>query len=41
MKMFNGKLVVTIKAGDKKGAIRLVVKDKARGLTKTVTIKVA
>ncbi len=40
MKLFNGKLVVTVKAGDKKGAIRVVVKDKKRRLSKTVTIKV-
>ncbi len=40
MKLFNGKLVVTVKAGDKKGSIRVVVKDKKKRLSKAVTIKV-
>ena len=40
MKLFNGKLVVTVKAGDKKGSIRVLVKDKKRKMTKVATIKV-
>lgn len=40
MKLFNGKLVVTVKAGEKKGAIRVVVRDKKKRLSKAVTIKV-
>lgn len=40
MKLFNGKLVVTVKAGDKRGIIRLVVRDKAKGLKKEMNIKV-
>jgi hypothetical protein len=40
MKLFNGKLVVTVKAGAKKGSIRLVVRDKAKGLKKEMSIKV-
>lgn len=40
MKLFNGKLVITVKAGDKNGAIRVVVKDKKKRLTKAVTIRV-
>ncbi len=40
MKLFNGKLVVTVKAADKKGDIHIVVKDKRRGLSKALTIKV-
>lgn len=40
MKLFNGKLVVTVKAGDRKGAIRVVVRDKKKKLSKAVTIKV-
>lgn len=40
MKLFNGKLVVTVKAGEKKGAIHLVVRDKKRGLKKSVSIRV-
>lgn len=40
MKLFNGKLVVTVKAGDRKGTIRVVVRDKKKKLSKAVTIKV-
>lgn len=40
MKLFSGKLVVTVKAGDKKGVIRLVVRDKAKGLKKGLSLKV-
>lgn len=40
MQLFNGKLVVTVKAGDRKGDIHIVVKDKRRGLSKALTIKV-
>lgn len=40
MKLFSGKLVVTVKAGDKKGNIRVVVRDKQKRLSKTVTIRV-
>lgn len=40
MKLFNGKLVVTVKAGDRKGTIRVVVRDKKKTLSKAVTIKV-
>ncbi len=40
MKLFNGKLVVTVKAGDKKGFIRVLVKDKKKRLAKVLTIKV-
>lgn len=40
MKLFNGKLVVTVKAGDRKGTIRVVVRDKKKKLNKAVTIKV-
>ena len=40
MKLFSGKLVVTVKAGDKKGVIRLVVRDKAKGLKKELSLKV-
>ncbi len=40
MKLFNGKLVVTVKAGAKQGTIRLVVRDKAKGLKKEIAIRV-
>lgn len=40
MKLFNGKLVVTVKAGDRKGTIRVVLRDKKKKLSKAVTIKV-
>lgn len=40
MKLFNGKLVVTVKAGDRKGTIRVVVRDKKKKLSKAVTVKV-
>lgn len=40
MKLFNGKLVVTVKAGARKGSIRLTVRDKAKGLKKEMSIKV-
>lgn len=40
MKLFSGKLVVTVKAGTKKGTIQLVVSDKAKGLKKKMSIKV-
>lgn len=40
MKLFNGKLVITVKAGDRKGTIRVVVRDKKKKLSKAVTIKV-
>ncbi|MGN1254011.1 MAG: DUF4982 domain-containing protein [Prevotella sp.] len=40
MKLFSGKLVVTVKAGDKKGTIRVVVRDKAKGLKKEIAIRV-
>lgn len=40
MKLFSGKLVVTVKAGAKKGNIQLVVTDKAKGLKKKMSIKV-
>lgn len=40
MKLFNGKLVVTVKAGDRKGTIRVVVRDKKKKLSKALTIKV-
>lgn len=40
MKLFSGKLVVTVKSGNKKGNMKVKVMDKARGLSKTVNIKV-
>ena len=40
MKLFSGKLVVTVKAGDKKGTIRVVVRDKEKGLKKEMSIRV-
>ena len=40
VKLFSGKLVVTVKAGTKKGTIQLVVSDKAKGLKKKMSIKV-
>ncbi|HCC87646.1 MAG TPA: beta-galactosidase [Prevotella sp.] len=40
MKLFNGKLVITVKAGEKKGTIRIIVRDKDNGLKKTMAIKV-
>lgn len=40
MKLFSGKLVVTVKAGDKKGKINVKVFDKAKHLSKSMSIKV-
>lgn len=41
MKLFNGKLVITIKAGDKAGNIKVKVSDKKAGLSKTMSIGVS
>lgn len=39
MKLFSGKLVITVKAGDKKGNIKIAVTDKQKGLSKTIILK--
>ena len=40
MRLFNGRLVVTVKAGENAGVIRLIVRDKAKGLKKVYVIEV-
>lgn len=40
MKLFSGKLVITVKAGDKKGTLKVNVTDKQKGLSKAINIKV-
>lgn len=40
MKLFSGKLVITVKAGSKKGTMNVKVTDKAKKLSKTINLKV-
>lgn len=40
MKLFSGKLVITVKAGHKKGRMNVKVVDKEKALSKSMTIEV-